>query len=182
MRYESGGVPQVLDVVTIEMNSPQPEFHQTENHQIDPKSRWKQSPRVTWDELQAAADGPDGTLWLDGYSSFHGLNDRVPASEAGGLLRSLYLIRPKDLVVSVQSEGSGEFGPPKRKVRARFTLNGHSYFISVTDPWAEAISLRTPEKETAIPDGLICMSLGEEFNGYLYKLAAAVITPNRAGE
>ena len=182
MRYESGGFPEVLDVVTIEMNSSQPASHQSENHQIDPESRWKQGPRVTWDELQAAVDGPDGTLWLNGSSSFHGNNDRVPASRADGLLRSLYLIRPKGLKISVQLEGRDLFSTPKPKVRAEFTLNGHSYCVSVTDLVAEEIALRTPEKEWDIPDGLICMSLGEDFNGYLYKLAAAVITPDRYGE
>lgn len=178
--YENGTVPKVLDIIRIEMKEPCPELHQQENHLIDDTFYWKKQGALSWDDIQKAVESPSGPLWLNGYSSYYGLNDRVPRWALGKLRRSLYLVRPKDLRLKVTLEGK-EFGNPERRVRALFSLNGYAYSIVVTDPWVEERYLKKPEGEYPLKDALLCVSLGEVYKGYAYKLAAAVITAERAG-
>src|SRR5262249_50811869 len=156
-----------------------PHRHQQENHIIDAAYYWAKRGTVSWRDLQPAIETPGGPLWLNGYSSFQGDNDRVPQDRLSGLTRSLYLVRPPKLTLIVGSEG-GVFGPPSRRVRARFRLCGQFYCLVVTDPWMENQCLRRSSRETKLEDVLLCISLGEVFNGFAYKLAAAVITPERA--
>jgi hypothetical protein len=170
----------MLDIITIQMKAPQPQRHQKENHLIDANYYWVKQGTVSWRQLQAAVEEPAGPLWLNGDSSYHGENDRVPENSLDGLARSLYLVRPEHLKVVVAEEG-GSIGPPRRRVRARFTLSGHSYSLGVTEPSTESEFLARNNGKYPVPDALLCISLGEVFHGYAYKLAAAVITPTRAG-
>jgi hypothetical protein len=178
-RYEDGTDPRVLDVIAIDMIRVQPQHHQQENHLIDADYYWAKRGTVPWRDLQAAVEDLAGPLWLNGYSSSHGHNDRVPEDRANGLPRSLYLVRPDHLTLVVASEG-GDFGPPPRRVRARFDLSGHSYCVVVTDPWMERRCLAGGDGATRLDDALLCLSLGEGFRGFTYKLAAAAITAQRA--
>lgn len=174
--YENGQDVQVLDVVTVALLQGRPHAHQTENHIIDASTYWRCERRASWQELQAALQTP-ATLWTNQSSSFNGIHDRVPESTLAGLGGSLVLIRPTSLVVSVAPEGAGQ---QKRKVRASFSYNSHSYRIAVTDPIAMKTFLDQADGEHAVGEAVLCVSLGEAFNGYAYKLAAAVITPNRS--
>jgi hypothetical protein len=178
-RYENGGDPRVLDVVTITMARSQPHLHQQENHLIDADYYWEKQRTISWPELQDAIEDPAGPLWLNGPSSTYGRNDRVPEDRLSELTRSLYLIQPQNLELIVASEG-GNFGPARRRVRARFDLCGCRYCIVVTDPLIERTCLAGDNGVTKVEDALICVSLGEVFHAFAYKLAAAVITPRPA--
>ncbi len=179
-RYENGGDPAVLDIITIHFLRPEPEHYQRENHLIDPDYYWSRTGTIAWRDLQNAVEDPAGPLWLNGDSSSYGENDRIAQAQAAQLTRSLYLIRPGGLNLSVAQEGGGMY-PARRRVRARFRLSGHSYCFPVTDPPVESHYLDRPNGNYPLNDALLCVSLGELFHGYAYKLAAAVITPDRRG-
>ncbi|MGK2934654.1 MAG: dual OB domain-containing protein [Gemmatimonadaceae bacterium] len=178
-RYEDGTDPRVLDVLTIAMVQPQPQRHQQENHVIDPDRYWTKRRTITWGDLQTAAEDISGPLWLNGYSSTHGENDRVPEARLNDFARSLYLIRPDCLTLIVAPEG-GAFGPARRRVRARFAVGDQAYCVVVTDPWIERKHMAMEDGATVVNDALLCVSLTEVFLGFAYKLAASVITPQRA--
>lgn len=179
-RYEDGRDPAVLDIVSIRMLRPEPENFQRENHVIDPDYYWTRSGVLSWTALQAAVEDVRGPLWLNGDSSSYGENDRVSEQQAATLTRSLYLIRPENLRILVGREGAG-MGQTRRKVRASFRLSGHSYRLVVTDPVIEERYFANADGTYPLPNALLCVSLGELFHGHAYKLAAAVITPDRRG-
>jgi|SRR4028119_1727805 hypothetical protein len=181
-RYQNGQDPNVLDIISIVMESPQPQKHQQENHLINANWYWEKQGRAEWRDLQSAIEDPMGPLWVNGYSSSYGENDRVPEAITSSFSRSLYLVRPEQLRLVVALEGGGgDFGPPRRRVRARFHLCGCSYCVVVTDPPVESEYLLKSNGEYLVPDAILCISLGEVFHGYAYKLAATVITTKRAG-
>ena len=86
------------------------------------------------------------------------------------------LIAPEVLTIKVVSEG-GEFGNPRRRVRADFEHFGTSYSLIVTDPVAEKALLARPNAEYKPKDVYLCISLGEAHtDGSCYKLVATVIS------
>ena len=180
-RYEDGTEPELLDIISITLSKSSPDAHQQENHLIDDNYYWEKKGTVSWEELQKAVENPKGPLWYNGPSSTHGTNDEVPENRVAEMTRSLYLVRPDKLTILVKLESRGSYGPPRRRVRATFDLCGHSYCFAVTDPHIERKYLAGPNGEFKLKDALLCVSLAKPFNGYAYKLVAAVITPERAG-
>lgn len=172
--------PGLFDIISIPLLEPRPTSYQRENHLINQEHRWRKLGEIAWDDLIQLVDELSGPLWLNGYSSFYGVNDRVPEANTSGLASSLALIRPVDLKVCVETEGA-EFGNPRRKTRAEFTYGVHLYKISVTDPIIKDKFWSQPGEHPMGNDSLICVSLGEIHEGYAYKLAAAIITREALG-
>lgn len=163
-RYENGSDVTLLDVVDIPMKQAHPHAIQPENHLIDDEYYWRRVRSATDDELIAALDQVTGPLWDNASSSYNGLKDRVDDNVALKQGKSLKLIVVEDLVLSVSVEGA-EFGNGKRRVRGRFTLNGHQYLLSVTDPKVERERLAQPDGQTEIGRAILCVSLGDRLRG-----------------
>lgn len=175
-QYQDGTDPAVLDVIRITMIRPDPALHQKENILIDDRYYWQKQGVVPWSALQEALEDPGAELWMNGYSSTRGYNDRIPEQCLSKIIRSLYLVRPADLRLIVASESTRP--GMKRRVRAQFTLNRKRYKLVVTDPRVEREYFARDDQEHLIRNALLCVSLSEVFYGFSYKLVASVITPS----
>jgi hypothetical protein len=178
-RYEDGTDPKVLDIVSITMKQPLPHDHQQENHLLDDGYYWAKSGRLSWADLLTAVDGPSGPLWENGHSTRHGLNDQVPQARVAIYTQSLYLVHPENLRIVVGVDDNSPY-PNRRRVRAHFKLGPATYHLMITDTPVEREFFAKKDGQYPVEEALICVSLAEPFNGYAYKLAAAVITPERA--
>lgn len=176
---EHGHAPKLLDVISIDMLEPRPHGWQHENHLNDDQRYWTFVRRASWAEVNSAVEDLEGPLWTneDG-SSYNGINDRVAVSRAEEFNWSLCLIRPKDLHIVVADEGPDP-ERLKRKARAQFEYNGELYKIVITDPVVAGRYQVMGLGVYPLSDAILCVSLGEGFGSYAYKLAAAVITPDR---
>jgi len=174
--YGDGVTAELLDVIHIPFVEPRPRTYQTENHLIDDQCCWSKIGQGTWTDVQAALDTVDGPLWRNYSNSAYGLNDRVPEGVANTFTRSLYLVQPEGLTLVVQEEI--RISGPAKRIRASFSLNGCKYRLAVTDPAVTGEYLRRDVGEFPLEDTALCISLGGVFNGYAYKLVAAVITPD----
>jgi hypothetical protein len=172
-QYEDGTEPNVLDVVSVPLLRPQPHDFQSENWLLDPNYYWKKIGRVGWREL-LSLDQRTNALWINGFSTYHGENDRIPIEKAVTLPDSLKLIRVTDLTLQVHAPGA-MFGDQKRVLRACFSYKGHAHILRVTDPEYELKYLAKPEGVYELSESFLTVSLGEPYEGYVYKLVAAII-------
>lgn len=172
-QYEDGSDPQVLDVIDVPVLASRPKDYQTENWLLDPKCYWEKAGRLSTSDLPALTD-PVAPLWIDGHSTYNGLNDRVPLAVAGSVTSSLRLLRVDRLRLIVSRPGEA-FGNDKRRVQGRFRHAGREYALWVTDPGWERTYLAKLNGTYDVGECYLTVSLGEPYEDACYKLIAAVI-------
>ena len=169
--------PALLDVIQIEFLGQDAHQFQPENHLIDDKIYWRFSRRATFAEAVRAVDPPQANLWgLSLDSSYHGEFDRVLLNDAPSFNCSLRLVKVDDLRIRVCAE-SANFGDMKKRFRGYFSHFGHQYALTITDPIIGDQYLTRPKGLYSVGTALLCVSLGEPYKGYAYKLIAGVILP-----
>ena len=114
------------------------------------------------------------SLWGTGASSYEFVNNRV--IETAIVTESLYLIHVDELRILVGPK-SAEY--PKRIVRGEFQYNQHQYRMSITDPVIESQYLAEKDGCYTVSRSTLCVSLGDAFQGFYYKLIAAVLYEGR---
>jgi hypothetical protein len=172
-RYEDGTDPRVLDIIDVPLIEPRPTGYQQENWLLDPNFYWEKRGTLAWADLAALRDRR-GPLWMNGFHSSNGLNDRIPLVLATVLRSSLKLIHVEQLEIRVFRPGEA-FGNQKRRVQGRFSFDGTDYWLWVTEPLVECHCLAKPDGEYAAGEAYLTISLGEPYQDYCYKLVAAVI-------
>jgi hypothetical protein len=131
---------------------------------------------LSWSDIQAWLDNPEN-LWGLGQSSYAGLNNRVAVGqEEDGA--SLYLVSAERLRLLVGRKAP-EYPNSKRAVRGEFIYRGATYRMDVTDPVVERNFLARDDGQYVIPSPVLCISLGDPYQGYYYKLIAAVLYAER---
>jgi hypothetical protein len=174
-QYQDGSDPTVLDVIDLQLIEPRPKGYQQENWLLDAQTYWAKVGQITWNDLATFQD-PATALWIDGHSTYNGLNDQIPLALATGLTTSLRLIRIDELTLRVFKPGEA-FGNNKRRVQGKFEHHGIEYRLWVTDPRYERSFLLKADGEYKIGKCYLTVSLGEALNNVCYKLIAAVIEP-----
>ena len=172
-QYEDGSDPRVLDIMDVPLLDARPKTYQQENWLLDPEHYWERVGRATWADLATLAD-PVEPLWIDGHSTYNGLNDRIPLALTGEIVSSLCLLRVDRLTLSVFKPGEA-FGDSKRRVQGRFRHAGSEYHLWVTDPGYERTFLAQPDGDHQLGECFLTVSLGEPYNDACYKLIAAII-------
>lgn len=169
--FSNGILPCLLDIVAVPFVQSAAIHHQKENQLIDMTRPWTWDGSIQQGVLPQLVDNVS-RLWVNGFSSSNGFNDRVAEPTARYLNSSLLLIRPDHL------ELTKEFGINGQKVRAQFRFARESYRLVVTDPIVEmALHDQGPGAFSPISGDklFLCISLGEFFNGFAYKLVAGMI-------
>lgn len=174
-RYQDGTHPEVLDVVKIAFKTTQPLHHQTENHVIHDGYYWAKIGRLAFAALFPMVQVVP-SLWVDGYSTYHGRNDHVPQALAMGITHSLVLIRPKkvELIVVAESQFSGG---TRNRIRAEFSVGSSDYGLVVTHPEIEQEFLGYGYGRYDLSGSILCVSLADYYAGSASKLVATVIRP-----
>lgn len=131
-----------------------PLIQQPENYLID-NVIWQQKYNIKLEELDAYLEQPDSIWGMDNKVSYSSISSRAILIE-----QSLYLVQVQNISLYYDEE---------RKRRASFSYNGIAYDLPVTDP--EFYKIVSDKKDIK---GILCISLGEEYHGYCYKIVAAI--------
>ncbi len=163
--------PKLLDIITIPLLKQKPHAYQSENYLIDTDRPWLKEPSELPILFSQWCDVVE-SLWINGYHSSHGHNDKIPQDMAESHIHSsLLLIKPDSVYLKV----AREFGRD-RVVRAEFAFKGQTYRLAVTDPYLESLYKSRPDGHYPVEGEIyLCITLGEPFNGYCYKLVAAIL-------
>jgi hypothetical protein len=143
-----------LQKIKIGLDSHVPKINQPENFQIDGSS-WTQNYKISENALNDYLDHPE-SIW--------GPSDRVSFDQikSGKLSigNSLCLVKVDNLKLYINAGN---------KRRASFNYRGIDYDLAATDPMFDELL-----SSTAVLQGILCISLGEEYHGYCYKLVASI--------
>lgn len=178
-RYESGTKARLLDIVSVPLQQASPNRYQVENHILDDHYYWVKKGIANWAQVKAAVDRYDAKFWINSLSTYHGLNDKISLGVADIIGSSLKLILVSDLIIGVNKECGYEGNSARRRVRAKFTHWNTRYRMSITDPEIEEKFLIQGDGEYSIGEAVLCISLTEVWNGFVFRVVASVITPKR---
>jgi hypothetical protein len=164
--------PKLLDI--IEINLEKKCFHhcyQEENYLLG-KTSWSKKGAFPAANILDLCDAVD-CLWLNGYHSQSGFNDRIPLKIAEEkITSSLLFIKPDNFSVVVEEDVR-----LLKRIRAKFAFKGVKYKLAVTDPLVENSYLKKPIGKHPVnsENVYLTVSLGEPYEGYCYKLVAGLL-------
>lgn len=176
--YQDGSHPQLLDIIKIPFKYHSPVLHQNENHMIDHDYYWVKQGSLSFDQIDNWLDQPSN-LWEIGNKSYVGMNNRVHSEKIkceSGV--SLYLIKVEYLHLRVGRKTT-DYPDSKRAILGQFFYHGTLYRMDVTDPEIEFKYLNQPDGQYRLDNPVLCISLGDLYQGNFYKLIAAVFYKER---
>lgn len=174
----TGSEPGLLDVIALKVGE------EERKHAYQPENRfcgggWELDGTLPRSKLSDLADEVDH-LWINGYHSHNGINDRMPVELVEqNVVSSLLFVPADDLHIIVGKDVRG-----LKKIWADFRHKGIKYRLHVTDPVIEADYMTRNFGRYLVddPGPHLTVSIGEPFEGFCYKLAAAVVLSRSAPE
>jgi len=113
MLYSDGETVRLLEVMEIPCEKPAPQGHQPENVLIDARFFWQRRDRANWQALNQMLDEPD-PLWISGFSTRQGQNNRIPENLLNPQQGSLRLIALDQILLHAGPKAP-RFGDMKQK-------------------------------------------------------------------
>lgn len=172
-RYSNGGDPLVLDVIKVPLIAANPHACHIENWLVSPHDWWEKTGHLPWEQAANLSETPP-ILWVNGHSTFLGLQDKIPGTLSAELKSSICMIRVTTVTIEVLKGYSGE-----KKIFASFRHGGVKYRLPVTDSVFESQFKSHPlDHEEDFGESLLTISLSEPFekqDGARFKLVAALI-------
>lgn len=166
-----GQMPQVLDILKIPLYKQMSRLHQPENWEIS-GNKWEIIDKYKAN-LDKLCDGA-ATIFINEI----GHNDRISIHnpELKQLKQSLLFVRVYNVKI-IRNNFIEEDGAVRKKIRVKFKYKSIDYDLAVTDVDIENQYKSKDEGEYDLNfKGIyICVSIGEPFNEYYYKLASAII-------
>lgn len=167
--YDDGREMRLGDAVLFQEGQPVRHVPGYQPENVSFSGSWRREGRVTWATLSRLVEREEEP-WPAGVSSSMGRNDRFLVEQARLVRRSLTLQKVDDLeLIAQQNPYSNAWD-----VRGEFSIADTTLRLKVTDPVVEARLLSTQRSES-IGDALVCLSLGEPYEGHVYKLLSGVI-------
>lgn len=151
--------------IKMEFDKSTPLCNQPENYLIKSDYRWEQAFSLKDEELKNYVDEPFDLWGESNRVKFKDIKDKKIT-----ISQSLYLIKV-DKIKLYKEFNTFKPESPKRKVN--FEYNKIIYELSVTDPNFD--ELIEKKEEVTLNDKYLCISLGENYEDYCYKLVAAIL-------
>ena len=176
-QYEDGSDPRILDIVYVPLSRTAP-GRVADGELVDrPEFYWRKEGEYSRFGLADLAS-PVAPLWIDGYSTYSGQNDKIPIEAMESVSDSLRA-NPRRAARTCRFPTGEAFGNRKRRVQGRFTHAGVDYALWVTDPVYERTWLSKLDGVYEIRDCYATVSLGEPYRGSCYKLLAGIVEVDR---
>jgi len=167
--------PIVLDLIRVPLIRPNPKMYQKENWLINSQEKWELLERPASKEKLKLLKN-----YLESGSKIFGdLKDRISCDCVSNVSygTSLSLVAPENLYLESTENQKGN-----PQARAIFYKGNQLYNLAITDPeWKLIITRQRKGKYPIAFFGIssehnifLTVSLGEPFNGYCYKLVAAI--------
>jgi len=153
-----------LQKMKIKFIKKSPLLNQPENYVIS-DDIWEQNYKIDRNEIKNYIDSPPN-LWIDNESPNDRVNYQLVQNGTIQIKQSLYLIEIKRIHICWKDRSNFEQNPQRRGI---FEYNRVSYDLPLTDPNFSEF------EEQDLENKFLCISLGEEFGGYCYKLIASIL-------
>lgn len=169
---------EVLSIFEIPLARHRTDPGQPENWDVVTGKPWKRVGSLKRPSLSKLIETPPH-LWDVGRPGSRSVGVDAPLSVRGN--SSLALIRPSGFRAWAKREMHQQRGYEKTTVRGTFRYAGREYEFDITDDGfapefrAKATRVRSEYRPAFGDNCALCVSLGAPFNGYHYKLIAAVI-------
>lgn len=173
IEYSSKKQPELLHITSFSYLKSEPHPIQRENYSIDPSFYWAKVGVFDKKNINDLLDYPQ-TLWRNGYSSYHGVNDRFPFTSVTSPIQSLYFVYTSNLKIRVKKEGI-DFGSDLKRFRGFFSYNNVDYAFIITDPNVYSEYGQLKEGTYDVGGCYVTLSSAPHTDGYCYKFLTAII-------